>query len=172
MWRLFGAALVLAACGMFGALVARARTERIRVLGELETAFSMLATEIGYAATPLPEALLKVSRHSPPPVDGFLERAAGEIAGPSGVPTAEAWAAAVRAQRSRWCLAREDEAVLLDLGPYLGQTGAADQEKHLRLTLTRLGRLHARAEAEAHVQSRLWRYLGLCAGGLMVLLFY
>jgi len=35
-----------------------------------------------------------------------------------------------------------------------------------------LARLQAEAEAERDVQVRLWRWLGVCAGGCLVLLLY
>jgi Stage III sporulation protein AB (spore_III_AB). len=55
------------------------------------------------------------------------------------------------------------------LAPYLGRTSAADQERHLRLALARLARQQQEAEAEAAVQARLWRWLGVCVGGLLVI---
>lgn len=75
-------------------------------------------------------------------------------------------------QRRRWALTPADEAILLELAPYLGQTFADDQERHLRLALERLAQQQRQAAEEAAVQSRLWRGLGVCGGALLALLLY
>lgn len=172
MWNVLGAALVLGAAGMSGFVVARSYSDRPTVLRGLQAALTMLITEIRYGATPLPDALARAARHSRWPVDAFLLTARTYLTGGEGLSTAEAWRRAVLEQRGRWCLTDIDEAVLLDLAGYIGQTFADHQEKHLRLALAQLSRQQEEATAEAGVQSRLWRYLGVCAGGLLVLLFY
>lgn len=172
MWNLLGATLVLAAAGMAGFVVARSYSERPALLRALQGALTMLLTEISYGATPLPEALARVARHTPPPAADFFAAVRRLIDGPERLAAAAAWRGAVAGQRRRWCLTETDEAVLLDLAPYIGQTSAADQEKHLRLALTQLARQQQEASAEAAVHTRLWRYLGVCAGGLLVLLLF
>ncbi|HEY8418079.1 MAG TPA: hypothetical protein VIK93_08610 [Limnochordales bacterium] len=166
-----GAALVLAAAGLLGAVVARTYQERPQVLRALQAALTMLATEITYAATPLPEALRRVARHTPAAVASFFEEVSRALEHNPGAPVGEVWRRAVAARRG-WCLTAEDEAVLLDLGGYLGRSAAADQERHLRLALAQLSRLQGEAEAQRDAHVRLWRYLGLCAGGCLVLLLY
>lgn len=171
MWNVLGAALVLGAAGMSGFVVARSYSDRPAVLRGLQGALTMLLTEIRYGATLLPDALVRIARHSPPPVDEFLF-SAGAYLSNDGLSTATAWRRAVTEQRGRWCLTNADEAVLLDLAGYIGQTFADHQENHIRLALVHLRRQEEEAAADAGVQSKLWRYLGVCAGGLLVLLFY
>lgn len=172
MWNAYGAVLVLAAAGMAGFVVAGSYSQRPALLRALHGALTMLLTEIRYGATPLPEALEKVARHGPRATATFFSDAAEALSAPASVSTAAAWRRAVAAQRSRWTLTAADEAVLLELAPYLGQTFVDDQERHLRLALTQLNNHLKEAVAEATVQSRLWRYLGVCAGALLVLLLY
>lgn len=157
---------------MSGFVIARSYSERPAVLRSLQGALMMLLTEISYGSTPLPEALARVARHCPSPVDGFFLTVRDNLSDDDPMVAADAWRHAVWQQRRRWCLTPADEAILMDLAGYIGQTFAVDQEKHLRLALTQLSRQQEEAAAEAGVQSRLWRYLGVCAGGLLVLLFY
>lgn len=170
MWNWLGAALVLAAASTSGFVVARSYSERSMVLRGMQGALTMLLTEISYGATPLPDALERVAKHAPPSVATFFAVAGRLVGGEDPLPAADAWRRALLQQRRRWCLTADDEAVLLDLASYIGRTSAADQEKHFRLALTRLDRQQQEAEAEAAVQIRLWRYLGVCVGGLLVLL--
>lgn len=172
MWNLLGASFVLAAAGTAGFVIARSYSDRPASLRALEAALTMLLTEISYGATPLPDALARVARHSPPPAARFFAAVRRFMEGPARMSAVQAWRSAVVEQRRFWTLTASDEAVLLDLAPYIGQTFAADQEKHLRLALTQLSRQQQDATAEAVVQTRLWRYLGVSAGGLLVLLFF
>lgn len=171
MARGLGAALVLAAAGMLGAIIARAYQERPRALRALQSALAMLLTEIVYGATPMPDALDRVARRTPAPVGRFFAAAASYLRAEPGAGTAQAWRRAL-ADPPGWCLTADDEAVLADLGNCLGRSDAADQEKHLRLALAQLQRLQAQAEAERDVHVRLWRYLGAGAGAALVLLLY
>lgn len=133
---------------------------------------TMLVTEITFTATPLPDALDRISRHASRPVADFTRTVSNGLRAGSGATTDDVWRYSVRRQRGKWSLTPADEEVLLDLGGYLGRSYAEDQEKHLQLAVTQLSRRQAEAEAEAAVKTRLWRYLGLCAAGLLVLLLY
>ncbi|OUN01793.1 MAG: hypothetical protein BAA04_02735 [Firmicutes bacterium ZCTH02-B6] len=171
MSRALGAALVFGAAAMIGAVVARAHQDRPRVLRSLQAALTMLQTEIVYAGTPLPEALGQVARRTPPPTGAFFAAAADILRSRPGITAGEAWQEALRAGPG-WPLTVDDELVLQDLGACLGRSDAADQQKHLQLALTQLARLQAEAEAQREAQVRLWRWLGVCAGGCLVLLLY
>jgi len=171
-WQALGAALVLGASAAAGFVVAGSYGQRAALLRALHGGLAMLLTEIRYGATPLPEALERVARHGPPAAAPLFAQAARGLSGPVLVSAAEAWRRSVIALRRRWALTEADEAALLELAPYLGQTFADDQERHLRLALERLARQQQEAAAEVAVQSRLWRGLGACGGALLVLLLY
>lgn len=171
MWRLLGCVLVLIGTGVGGFVVARSYSQRPGVLRALRGALTMLTTEITYGTTPLPEAASRIARHSPAPVDTFFRIVSASLRD-DAVCTATAWREAVARQRGRWPLTSADENVLFELAAYIGQSFAADQEKHLQLALSRLDRQQEEAREQADVQTRLWRYLGICTGLLVVLLLY
>lgn len=171
-WRAFGAALITTSLGGAGFVVARSFELRPGHLRSLQTALALLRTEITYAATPLPEALADIGRRTAPAVGEFTLAVAKQLRADAPLPVADAWRQAVLAQRGRWALTTEDEEVLLDLASALGRSFAHDQEKHLQLALTRLARHQEAATEEAKVHIRLWRYVGLCAAGMLILWLY
>lgn len=171
-WRAFGAALITTSLGGAGFVVARSYEQRPGHLRSLQTALALLITEITYSATPLPEALADVGRRMDPAVGEFALSVAEGLRSDAPPPVAEAWRQAVLAQRGRWALTSDDEAVLFDLAGAIGRSFADDQEKHLQLALTRLARRQEEAEADAKVHIRLWRYVGLCAAALLLLWLY
>lgn len=169
---MLGVLSVVTALGGAGFVVAHFYAQRPRQLRALQSALTMLLTEITFTATPLPDALERIARHSSDTVSRFASAVAKEIRAGQGVSTAEVWRRCVYAQRGKWSLTLADEDILLDLGEYLGRSYADDQQKHLQLAITQLARRQAEAETVASVQIRLWRYLGFCAAGLLLLLLY
>lgn len=172
MGRTLGAALITAALGGAGFLVARSYALRPIHLRTLQTVLSLLVTEITYAATPLPDALVTIGRRTRSPVGEFVLDVAGRLRSDPRPSVADAWQQGVLACRGQWALTAGDEDVLIDLGGAIGRSFADDQARHLQLALTRLARHQDEAEAEAKVHTRLWRYAGLCGAALIVLMLY
>jgi stage III sporulation protein AB len=169
-FKVAGALLVIVAAGAFGFLVARNYARRPRELRALQSALSLLETEIVYAATPLAEALDQVARRADPCVAGLFARVHATLASRVGTTAQEAWATALDGYYPESCLKTEDLAVLQSIGQMLGASDRQDQAKHLRLAGERLRAQIVKAEEEAHHNVRLWRYLGLFAGLATVLI--
>lgn len=170
MFKIAGTLLVITAAGAFGSLMAQNYARRPRELRALQTALSMLETEIVYGATPLAEALEQVSRRAEASVSGLFARVRAELASRAGTTVQEAWGRALEDYHSHSCLGPDDLAVLQGVGQVLGASDRQDQAKHLRLAQERLRAQHAKAEDEARQNVRLWRYLGLFAGLATVLI--
>lgn len=170
MFKIAGALLIIVAGGALGFLVARNYARRPQELRALQSALSLLETEIVYAATPLAEALDQVGRRSEPCVSALFARAGAALAAYAGTTVQEAWARALDGYYPDSCLRPEDLAVLQSIGKVLGVSDRQDQAKHLRLARERLRAQIVKAENEAHHNVRLWRYLGLFAGLATVLM--
>lgn len=170
MLQVAGAMLVIVAAGALGLTVSQNYARRPRELRALQSALSLLETEIVYAATPLTEALEQVSRRAEPCASGLFARAHTELGSGSGTTAQEAWETALDKYYPDSCLRPEDLTVLQGVGKVLGTSDRQDQTKHLRLAHERLRMLNLKAEDEARQNVRLWRYLGLFAGLATVLI--
>lgn len=169
MLKFLGALLVVGAGGAAGLWVAQGYARRPEELRALQGALGLLATEISFALTPLPDALVQVARRADPRVAGLFRDVATLLCNRSGETVEEAWAKALDRFASRSALRDEDIAALAELGAVLGVSDCEDQVRHLALVVERLKVQGLRADEEARKNVRLWRYLGFCAGAAAVL---
>jgi stage III sporulation protein AB len=161
---------IVAGCAGMGAVLAASLRRRPEELGRLAAAMDQLRTEIGYLATPLPDALAHVAGTVAGPARELFAGAAAGLRRGEGLTAAEAWAAAVAAADAQSAWAAPDRQALLDLGAALGASGRQDQLQHLARCRDRLLALQAEARREADRSARVWLYLGVLGGlGLLIM---
>lgn len=166
--KLFAASLVVFSTSVAGFSVAKGFRDRPRQLRALQSVLQGLATEIAYGATPLPEAFLRLGRASRQPIASLFLAAAAALAEPGA--TAElAWRQGVLQLAGNSALQETDLAILGQLGSLLGLSDRSDQERHLSLAVQQLAREEARAEEARQSNERMWRYLGVLSGLLLVI---
>lgn len=171
MIKLLGTLLVIGSSGVIGNIVARGYSERPKQLSELISAFTLLETEISYAKTPLSEALIRAGGSKHTVARNMFETASKIIASGNQLP-GQAWETAVGCVYSISDLAPEDRDTLLSFGGKLGSCSSVDQLRHIALVSERLRRSEAEARVKAEGTARMWRYLGLTVGAMIVLLLY
>lgn len=168
--KLWGALLILAATSATGFYVALNLARRPRQLAELGAALSLLESEIGFAATPLPQALRQLGAAGSLAGQLFVA-AAGNLADGQGRTAGEAYGAALTALAPSTALQAEDLLVLQSLVPVLGATDREDQLRHLRLCRERLSRQEAQAREQRERYEMMPKYLGVLFGlGLVIIL--
>lgn len=163
-------ALILYGSSMVGFSIAKNYAERPRQLHALQTSIEILHTEIVYAATPLAEALRNTSRNTDKAVSTFLARVAGDIQ--SLRPARLAWQEGLEELEAKSALLAQDIEVLRALGDIIGTSDREDQQRHLLLAARRLEALHQTAVNEAAKNERLWRYLGVLAGVVVIIIIF
>lgn len=158
-------------CTGIGFRIAREYRERPRQLRSLIQSLRLLQAEIEFSVTPLPEALQRVARRSTRPVNGLLERVAVSLA-ESDSTVVEAFAAAVEQTRSKVALLPADFDALQDFGSTLGTSDRVHQTKHFAAALAEFERLEQDAREAQNRNERLWQYLGILGGLLLLILLY
>lgn len=169
MVRSLGAGIVILACGAGGLIMARSYRIRPQNLQSLAAAVQLLATEIHYARSSLPEACSRIAAQIDNPAAAFFARFAELLGGGRGLTTAEAvnQSLPVLAAAGFSC---QDIELIRQLGAVLGRSDAEDQLKHLSILQARLEQSRIKAEQEREKMVRLWNYLGFCVGALVVLM--
>ncbi|MCG0239066.1 MAG: stage III sporulation protein AB [Firmicutes bacterium] len=162
MWaKVIGALLVTGAGAGVGWQLAQPLSRRPEELRQIQAGLSLLETEIGYGAVPLPEALGRAAA-----AGGAARRLFGRAA--AACDRAETPAAALQmALGAFWAgsaLAPPDREALAGLAAVLGASDRQDQIRHLRLCRERLRAAEAAAEADRLRYERLYRHLGLLGG--------
>ncbi len=166
--KIAASALIILATTIIGFDIARRYRDRPQHLRQLQSALQGLATEISYGATPLPEAFASLATTHRPPIADMFQVAASQLARP-GTTAAVAWQAGLETLLKRSALGQRDLAVVGQLGTVLGLSDRLDQERHLLLALQHLQREEVLAEQERQQNERMWRYLGVLSGLLLVI---
>ncbi|GAW94158.1 stage III sporulation protein SpoIIIAB [Calderihabitans maritimus] len=172
MTKLLGAGLTVVACGLMGITVSRNYTLRPMQLRALQSALQMLETEMVFTATPLPEALERIGRHSSLPLSLLFCGASQHLKGNEGYTAAEAWEKALDSFAEYTALTTEDQEILRRFGQGLGNSSTEEQVKNLALAREQLKQQEAKAENVRQRQEKLWRNLGFVVGLVLVLIFY
>ena len=132
----------------------------------------MLETEISYALSKLPEALGRIGEATPQSIGAIFKKASALLTSGEGYTPQEAWEIALDHCYKNTALLPEDLEILLAFGRSLGSSGREDQLRHLNLACERLRLQEVKAREEAERNVRMWRYLGISVGAMIVLLLY
>ena len=170
--KIIGALLVIAASTVAGGIYSALLKKRLILLNALIQCFQWLETEVGYASAPLVEACTRISAQTRGEVKLIFSTFAEDLKGPDGLTADEAWEKSLALSREALPLKEEDWALLADFGRTLGTTDREHQVTAIRQTLERLQHQTTGAAEEYKKNERLYRYLGVAGGALVVLLFY
>jgi len=170
--KLIGALLVVAASSLWGWQMSRNYARRPVELRQFIAALQMLETEITYAATPLPEALGGVAEQVSAPAASFFRQVSSELGTHRGCSAREAWHDTLAEYGVLSALGASDFSILRGLGNSLGISDRSDQSKHLHLAAEQLKTALAMAEEAALKNVKLWNYMGLLSGLVLVLALY
>lgn len=171
--RLLGAVLLILSGTGLGRQIAARYGRRVAELEQLQGLLAMLASEIDYALTPLPEALARVGRLGEPgPARRLFERTAVALGDGSPESFREAWSRIRREEAGELALTGRDDEILEELGWALGASAREDQLRHLALAAERLKAATTLAERLATKNAPLTRSLGILGGILLALLLF
>lgn len=170
MIRALGSAFIVMACTGLGFQIAKAYRDRPRELAQLANAIRMLQAEIEFGLTPLPQALTRVGGRTSKNVAAMFRGAAEHLLHGDSVP--EAFLKVANTAKARTALAKDDFDALLEFASSLGSSDLAHQSQHLDASLARLVSLENEARELQKKNERMWQYLGVLTGLLLVVVLY
>ena len=168
MLRLVAAILVVVSGGGLGIAAAEGFRRRPSQLRQLRFALTVLASEIRFRQTPLPQGLQVMAMAAGEPLGQLfsdLVQAMGRAQGRS-----LSWAWQQVEPGPDLSLAPQDYALLENLVQVLGTGTIFEQERQLELHQEHLRQLEQEAEQARATNEKVWRYLGLFSGLAMALL--
>ncbi|NLG86170.1 MAG: stage III sporulation protein AB [Firmicutes bacterium] len=166
--KLLGALILIFATGNIGFTMARSLKRRVLLLSQLQGLLQFLVTEIDFAVTLLPEALIKVGESMGPEIDHFCQEVVSSLQ--LGLPLSIAWERSLSTLSDITSLSGDDTKPLKALAPVLGLSDRKDQLRHLKLAQEHLRQREVKAEQEANQNQKLWCYLGVLSGLVIVLI--
>jgi stage III sporulation protein AB len=172
LFKLVGGILVIFSCTIIGFTVAGLYQQRPKILRNLQTALSMLETEINYGRSPLPEAMKSISGRCEKEVADLFLKTTKYLSAREGYTAGEAWEKALKDFSFNAGLRDGDIEILSAFGKYLGASDRDDQVRNIKLALESLRQQEMTAIEEKRKNERLWKYLGVLTGLMVFLLLY
>lgn len=171
MIKTIGAGLLVISCTAMGFRIAKEFRERPRQLRLLLHSLRVLQAEIEYSVTPLPQALTKVAQRSLFPID-IVFREAARVLTEREESVVEALEEGIQACQAGASLRTQDFEVLREFGKTLGVSDRVHQTQHFEVAISRLSGLEHEARDSQKRHERLWQYVGVLTGLMLVVLLY
>lgn len=171
MLKWLGIGLMIGACSAIGLSMGRDLKKRVTQLQELRRMTGMLQGEIQYAKSPMTEAFRHVAGRIKEPFSDFLTHTAEDMEKFSGESFCEIFSRNAEEDLKGSGLLKEDMEQLTGFGEHLGYL---DQEMQLRtidLYRTQLIETCEAASEEFKNKEKVYRYLGVCMGLFLAILF-
>ena len=163
-----GAILVLVSCGGFGFRIAHSYRQRERLLHQLLNVLEMMASELEYRLTPLPELSRNAARETCGVLRDVFLNLARELDWQAEPDAGSCMRTAMeKCHDLPGCLRRP----LRLLGQTLGRFDLSGQLQGLTAVQDACRREIARLEHNRDARLRSYQTLGLCAGAALVILF-
>ncbi len=169
MLKLIGGLAIIIATTSIGYVYSMVYEERVRQLRELQYALNILESEIIYSSTPIYEALGAASQNCKTSI-GVMLKKMGELLSQRKVSSIhDAFIQAVKEQKSLLYLEKEEQDAIGSFVHSLGSGDIEGQKKNFNITMKKLDVFEKKAEESRDKNSKLYRYIGLCGGVLIVL---
>lgn len=163
-----GSIFVLFSCGGFGFGIAHGYRQRERQLQQLLMTLEMMASELEYRLTPLPELARKASRETSGVLRDVFANLARELEWRTEPDAGSCMRTAMqKCHDLPGCLRRP----LRLLGQSLGRFDLPGQIRGFQCVQEACRREIARLENNREARLRSYQTLGLCAGAALVILF-
>lgn len=163
--------LMFLICTFIGFFLGENYKRRSIHLKEFQKALLLLNNEIIYANTPLPDALLEVSKKVSEPVsDIFSDMSLALENGYTG-SIYESFENAYEKTKEKINLTSDDNKIISDFFKTLGSSGVTGQDKIFKLTLDNIDINYKEARKFEKENIKLYRTLGLSIGAMLAIFF-
>ncbi|MDR3596784.1 MAG: stage III sporulation protein AB [Clostridium sp.] len=144
----------------------RKRQEQLR---EILKALTILENDIVYGTTPLPEALTNLLNKVSQPIDNFIEAIAKRLDKGDVESVYQGALEEFILLENQFYLHANDKKTMADFFRSLGSSGVYGQEKIFFLAIEGIRMNLREAEENAKKNIKLYRYLGICLGAIIVI---
>lgn len=166
-----GAICVVAASVLWGEYKAKSLTLRLHQLQQFLQALNLLSAEISYTVTPLPAAFGNIGKGINGTVGEIFMKAGMLMKNDGDINAREAWQMSVGDIFPQLYINDEDRRIFDQLGTSLGMADRESQLKQIKLVSGLLQGALDEALERRNRNERMWRYLGLLGGLVLVVIF-
>ena len=169
MLKLVLACMLFSICSYVGFEYGEIFNKRMIQLREVLKGLIILQNDILYGSTPLPEAFDKFSYKVEEPINSFINGMKEKLVSGSVESVYEGVAEEYEKLKKKFSLNDSDIKILGDFFKSLGESGVFGQERIFSLAVEGIRMNLKEAEESAKKNVKLYRYLGVCIGGMLII---
>lgn len=170
--KIAGSVMILTASVLGGLYASGLDSFRIHDLNEMKKALTILKSEIGFAASPLSEALKNIAARTERPVNSIFTRLAERLDERCGESVSELWSWSVRHNKTRTYYTDEDLECLYSFGKTLGYLDKNMQIAAIEILIETINGKVDMLNAAAVKNRQMYRSLGILGGLLAIVIFF
>jgi len=171
MWlKLAGGVLVLVVCSWVGFQLAARCSGRPQHIRQMVSCLGSLKSYITYASMPLHEALMQCTQGIYGPIADFFHHTAELLEGNGGLSPQQAINTVLGDMQGQLMLKQPELEILSILGANLGQMNRQEQGNYLTMIIEQLEKFEGEAARLRDLNTKMYRYLGICGGLAIVIL--
>ena len=168
--KILGSVLVLAACIGYSSYLLEKQKSHRDILQAFISMLDLLSGKLRYERLAMGEALAGLNRRYHGAVGSVMGRIADRLACGVCENLEEVWREEFAAAAKALMLTEEEKDIILETGKNLGYLDVDAQMGHLKLCRERLQGKLAEAETELAERRKLYRYLGMAVGVMVILI--
>ena len=169
MLKLVVASMLFSICSYIGFQYGEAFNKRMIQLREVLKGLIILQNDILYGSIPLPEAFDNFSYKVEAPIDSFINGMKEKLVSGSIESVYEGVKEEYKELKKKFSLNDSDIKILGDFFKSLGESGVFGQERIFSLAIEGIRMNLKEAEEHAKKNVKLYRYLGVCIGGMLTI---
>lgn len=170
MLKLIGSIIVICATTIMGFNYASIYTKRVKQLRVIQYAFNILESEIVYTSTPLVEAFQNVGDKSSDTIKKLFLSMSQNLSLKNTQNVLCAFKEAEKSLKGEIYFEKEELEIIYSFMNSLGNSDIEGQKKNFNITIKKLEAFEIRAEESRRKNEKLFRYLGVSAGMLIVII--
>lgn len=171
MWlKLLGSVFVLAAGTYIGFKLSLRCSQRPQHIRQLISCIVSLKSYINYISIPLPEALIKSTLGTEGPVAVFFKEIAALLENNIWMNPKQAIVQVLDRMEGKLALDSTEKEILVVFGANLGTMNREEQNKYLSMIQEQFEQLEQEAIRARDLNTKMYRYLGVCGGLVIVIL--
>ena len=169
MLKLILASILFSICSYIGFEYGESFNKRMNQLREILKGLTMLQNDILYGSTPLPEAFDNFSYKVEEPINSFVNGMKEKLVSGNMESVYDGVKEEYEELKKKFSLNHSDIKILGDFFKSLGESGVFGQERIFSLAIEGIRMNLKEAEEYAKKNVKLYRYIGICIGGMLTI---
>jgi len=166
--KILGSVMVISASTLAGLYISNLDSKRAIQLIEMKRALTILKSEISYALTPLPQALLNISLRTKEPVSSLFLNIAKELEERNG-QFGRIWERELLSHEGQTYWKRLDIEQFMSLGSSLGYLDGEMQLNGIEMVISYIDMVTEELKVSSDKNKKMYRSLGVLGGILIVI---